>query len=543
MNAYDTDVLIVGAGPTGLMAANELRHFGTSCRLIDQKPGPAEHSQALAVHARSLETLDLLGIADAFIKRGYTAPGFNLSVDSRRPIAIQLYRLDTRFPYILILPQSETEAILEEHLRTQDGSVERNITLQSVVQQDDGVIARVSDAFGTEQTIRARYLIDCEGAQSPIRRSLNVSYIGGKYQGVAFLADVKIEGDLPRGYISNFSSSRGFTIFLPFRDDYVRVIGLDFSKQHVPASEPLELSDLQETINAIVPMPITLREPRWLTRFEAPHRVLDRYRVDRVFFAGDAAHLFIPAGGQGMNTGLQDACNLAWKLALVCRDLAPESLLDSYHEERHAVGMQAMHFSDRLFAFVRRMADQPRFKQIAQNIMRVLMPLPPTQNLLGGALSQISLHYRHTKLSLSQQTQNLPRHAKHAGDRVPDLELAELEEPAVRLYELLRAPAYTLFFYISPQSPPEEHDRFIDLARQVQHSWPEQIHTYLVLEEGLPSDDIDIPVLIDVRRQFHTKLGAEHGSLLLVRPDGYLAFHSRASDAQHLHTLLGPWTP
>jgi 2-polyprenyl-6-methoxyphenol hydroxylase-like FAD-dependent oxidoreductase len=242
MHTYDTDVLVVGAGPTGLMAANGLRRLGVPCRIIERKSGPTEHSQALAVHARSLEIMDLLGIAEAFIRRGYTAPGLNLSGDSREPVDVELYRLDTRFPYILILPQGETEEILEQHLQSLAGQVERNLTLQKIHQEDDGVTAEIRGADGKEQTIQARYLIDCEGAHSVIRHGLNVPAISGKYQGVAFLADVKVEGELAKGYVSNYSHESSEEQLTTLLATWIKAPALNKEDQKAVRLHPVESS-------------------------------------------------------------------------------------------------------------------------------------------------------------------------------------------------------------------------------------------------------------------------------------------------------------
>ena len=538
MADFDTDVLVVGAGPTGLMAAAELARHGVAYRLVDEKPSGVRNSRALTLHARTLEILQILGLADTLVRRGYPSPGINVAVDTRNPAIVEMHTVDTRYPYVLILSQAVTEQVLEEHLERLGGKVERRVTLTHVEQDDAGVTAQVRHADGRDQILRVRYLIDCGGAHSTVLRQLRIPWTGGKYEATAMLADAKITGEYTKGFITSYAADRGVCLFLPFADEYVRIIALDFSKQDVSPGTPLDLADLQESVDAIAPVAVKLHDARWLTHFQAPHRVVDRYRTGRLFLAGDAAHLFIPAGGQGMNTGMQDAFNLAWKLALVLAGRAGDDLLDSYHEERHAIGRQTLRVADTQFRIFLAQAEHASVRRVAPTVLRRLLRVPGIQRRVSETLSQIGLNYRQSPLSRRRRDPGLPAGAVRAGDRLPDADVTVAGNPGGRLYDLLAHGGYTLYGYVSPLRPAAERTEVLDVLRRVANRHGRLVHPCLIAEEGI-AEDGELPVVVDVKRQIRTKLGAVPGSILLVRPDAYVAFHTRTFD----DSALTPWLP
>ena len=443
------EVLVVGAGPTGLMVAGELARRGVAVRIVEKAVERSPLSKALVIHARTLKTMDLIGLSDEFVRRGYPAPGLNVDLSSgKKPVSVEMQCLDTRFPYMLVLPQEETEEILEARLGEHDLAIERSAEFVGVEQHsDDSVVSRVQFPGGREEWIRSRYLVGCDGAHSAVRRAVNLPFEGKQQDYVVFLADVKIASEFVKSRITNFPSRRGFVSVLPFLGEYSRVFAVDFAKQDRAPDEELTLADLQDTVEAIAPTKLTMREPRWLTRFRSPSRQVPTNRAGQVFLAGDAAHAHSPAGGQGMNTGLQDAFNLAWKLAMVLQDVGPEELLGSYDAERHPVDARVQHATDLMFrSFVVR---DPLLKAARNLGARALVPLPPVQKRLAGNLSGIGIHYRFTVRSREDRRRGLPKGAVQAGDRVPDLELWGARQPSVRLHELLREPGYALFVFAS----------------------------------------------------------------------------------------------
>jgi hypothetical protein len=395
---------------------------------------------------------------------------------------------------------------------------------------------------GSEERIRSRYLIGCDGAHSAVRHAVGLPFEGTNYDSVVFLADVKIEGEeFVKSRITNFTSRRGFVSVLPFLGEYSRIFAVDFAKQHRAAGEELTLADLQDTVDAIVPMKLMMREPRWLTRFYAPSRQAPTNRAGRVFLAGDAAHAHSPAGGQGMNTGLQDAFNLSWKLAMVVHGEAPEELLASYDAEHHPVDARIQRETDMMLRSF--LLHNPALKAARDLAARTLIPLRPVHRRLAGDLSGIGTNYRFTEGAREDRRRGLPAGALGAGDRVPDLELWDVRRPSVRLYELLREPGYALFVFASSTRLGAYRGSLGALVRSVNDSFSgEVVRPYVVLDEGTPDAvETEAPVLIDFKGQFRGKLGAGHSSVLLVRPDGYLAFHRTGHNLQTLSSALAPW--
>ena len=535
----ETGVLIVGAGPTGLMAAGELARRGVAVRVVERSAGRSTFSKALVVQARTLEVMDIIGLSDEFVRRGYPAPGLNMGLGSgKEPVSVDMTGLDTSFPYLLVLPQHDTEEILESRLDEQGVTIERGAEFVGVEQQDDHVVSTVRLPDGREERVRSRYLLGSDGAHSAVRRAVGLPFEGTQHDSVVFLADVKIDSEFVKSRITNFTSPRGFVSVLPFLGDYSRVFAVDFAKQDRPPDHELTLSDLQDTVDSVTRTKLAMSEPRWITRFFAPSRQVPTNRAGRVFLAGDAAHAHSPAGGQGMNTGLQDAFNLAWKLAMVVRGEAPEGLLASYDAERHPVDARVQRETDRMLkSFLLRSAVLKFGRDLAA---RTLVPLRPVQRRLAGDLSGIGVDYRFTARSRGARCRELPRGAAQAGDRVPDVELWDAHRPSVRLHELLREPGYALFVFASAARFGADRGPLDALLRSVSEASGGVVRPHVVLDEGVPEASGPL-TLVDFKAQFRGKLGARHGSVLLVRPDGYVAFHRLGFEPETLAGWLEGW--
>jgi 2-polyprenyl-6-methoxyphenol hydroxylase-like FAD-dependent oxidoreductase len=541
------DVLIVGAGPTGLVAALELARRGITFRLIEKTTQRSPHSRALALHARTLEILELLSVqlADTFVRAGYTSPGASLSLGNNT-IVTDFSRLDTNYPYILFVPQAETEALLEAHLTSSGHAIERGVELKVVLQGPDEVTVQLQDVDGQVEEVTARYVLGCDGAHSTTRHAIGLPFLGKGYPWMAFLGDVKLESTAGKNGLSQFSNERGLAILLPFQDGYVRVVTIDTAYQNSFAREDLTLDELQASMNAIIPVSTYARDPRWLTRWSAQLRQVPRYRVGRVFVAGDAAHIHSPAGGQGLNTGVQDAYNVAWKLALVLRGQAPESLLDTYHLERYPVGQQVMRSSDSL---LRSSLAHKTLMSTGRNFaIKVLMPLLPRPHVSGENLSGLGISYHHRSRRSSLLKLLAGQQARQAGDRVPDLELRPAPLTAetsmsVRLYDLLRQAPYSLFIAIAPQWFERDRQHIMRLLENLKPYLGGTIRPYAVFEQGPEAIAHELPVttLLDFKQQFQHKLGTSHGSIMLVRPDGYVALHVPKLNQEHLLSELQPW--
>lgn len=518
-----TDVLIVGAGPTGLVLAIELARRGVSSRIIEKRTSRSTRSKALAVHARTLELFDLLGLAEAFVQGGYTSPGFSLSANARQPLRASMHQLDSAFPFVLILPQAETEALLEAHLNKLGVQIERGTNLTGFKDNEDHIEAHATVQDGEERRFRARYLVGADGANSLVRETLGLPFEGSSYVWNAFLGDVLMDGHVVTGGTEQYSNARGLALILPFQDGAVRIITIDRAYQQEPPRRDLELAELQESTRAILGKPVTLRDPRGLSRWGSELKQVPRYRVGRAFLAGDAAHTHSPAGGQGMNTGIQDAFNLGWKLAQVVQGKAPEALLDSYHAERHPLGRRALRTSDLILhgLLVRR---QP-LRWLRDALFRLFVPVPFVQRTLSHNLSGIGIRYA------------APSGAgASAGTRVPDIELRDAGSKPVRLYELLRSPGYTLIIYLSSKQVNDERTALLQLLALAAQ---DGVAVHVVLDAGLPKQhELGTNVLIDYKGELEQKLSAQLGEVFLLRPDAYIAFQS---DSLNIATLSSNW--
>ncbi|MFB6519431.1 FAD-dependent monooxygenase [Streptomyces sp. NPDC056401] len=372
-----TDVLIVGAGPVGLSAAVELRRHGVSCRLVDRLPARLPYAKAVGIQPRTLEIWDRMGLARTVIEAAVPLRGQLIYVNGTEQARIELM-LPPEVPYrFAALPQYETERILEEHLAALGTVIERGTELLSFAQDGDGAAGGVASllrtASGGEEELRTRYLIGCDGAHSTVRKGLGLSYEGGAFAEEYMLADVVSDWDLPEGYglrsmhqgVDGATDDVLVCIPLPGRGRYRMSMLVPPELSAQPAGGPAggsaggpgagdgvlhgleggrvpELSHIQAVVDRLAPSPATVSGMRWSSVFRISHRIVDRYGDGRVFVAGDAAHIHPPTGAQGMNTGIQDACNLAWKLALALRGAGGPRLLASYDAERRPVGEEVV---------------------------------------------------------------------------------------------------------------------------------------------------------------------------------------------------------
>ncbi len=408
---FDLEVLIVGAGPTGLALAIQLQRFGARFRIIDKLHDRTRESRALAVQARSLELLQTFRLGEALVARGNTSTRLKLHLEGRPAAIVNLGNIgaaDTRFPFILFVSQAETETVLTEYLNASGIFVERGFELIAFAIADSvDCVLRHDD--GTQERIRTRFLVGCDGAHSAVRKGTGIPFEGGSYPQDFVLGDVEADGPLEPKAINSFAGGGGVAMFFPLgRPTTWRVIamsapaGADSTQgQFAAITTDLSLSALQTIVDAPTVGAVRIRDPAWLTRFHLHHRQVATYRHGNVFLAGDAAHIHSPVGAQGMNTGLQDAWNLGWKLAFVACGVANTRLLDSYNTERWPVGRFLLRYTDRVFTtFAGAMSRRPfatwvrRF--VAPRVVSRVFSSPFLRRTAFAFVSELGIRYRHS---------------------------------------------------------------------------------------------------------------------------------------------------
>jgi 2-polyprenyl-6-methoxyphenol hydroxylase-like FAD-dependent oxidoreductase len=412
----DSSVLVVGAGPVGLTMAAELARYGVSVRIVEKAAQRTDKSKALVIWSRTLELIDRMGCTASFVTAGMKVAAANIMAGGRQVAHIQLDKIQTPYPYALMIPQNETERVMEEHLNACGVRVERQVELMRFVPEADKVIATLRHADGREETLQVAWMIGCDGAHSTVRHGLGMQFEGNTQPSDWILGDVHLAGvPVKSDELAFFWHSEGALALFPISPGRYRMIA-DVGEAHADThrADPT-LEEIQAMIDRRGPGGVVASSPIWLASFRINERKVADYRAGRVFLTGDAAHVHSPAGGQGMNTGMQDACNLAWKLALICRGLAGgELLLDSYSIERSEVGRQVLANAGRLTTLAVLKGGVPQ--AIRNHVASLLFGLSPVRRTMANMLSELSIGYPKSPLTH-------PGHHGHAdpapGERAP----------------------------------------------------------------------------------------------------------------------------
>jgi 2-polyprenyl-6-methoxyphenol hydroxylase-like FAD-dependent oxidoreductase len=482
----ESAVLVVGAGPTGLLAAGDVAEDLGSCTVLERRHHESNLSRAAGMNSRTLEELDARGMADDMVRNGLPVDLIEVFGDT-----LALSGLPSRFPFELAIPQYKTEELLERRARAQGAEIVYGAEVTGLSQDADGVDLQVRDEGGQVRTRRARYVIGADGVHSTVRTALGLPF-PGRYAAHSVILCDTLMTDPPPEKIAARTGEDGFAFVLPFGDGYYRVIAWD-RRSSLPDTAPVELDEIRDLTRRVLGSDFGMHDPRWLSRFNSDERLVPRYSVGRVFLAGDAAHTHSPAGGLGMNTGMQDAANLGWKLGAVIRGRAPASLLDTYHAERHPAGETTVRISSRL---LRAGQARPRTLGAARRaVLRAATYVPPLARRMARAFSGINVSYP-APLGAHPLT----------GRRAPDIPLSD--HGATRLYEALRSRRMLLVTPRNAMLPPS-----------LTAGWTDRVK--VAAADG-PTD-----------------------KLVLVRPDGYIAWAAPYSDsgalADQVHAALAAW--
>ena len=550
------DVLVVVAGPTGLMAACELRRHGLSVRIVDSASGPTTLSKAIALHARTLEILEDVRIVDEILAAGHQVKGVTVIANGETLVSAEMGELPTRYPYVLCVAQAETESVLAKKLKSYDVSVEQDTKLVSFAQDGTGVTATLTTPRG-EEKVRAAWMIGADGAHSAIRKQLEIPFDGSTYEERFLLADVVIEGHVREDRVTSFFADDGVFVCFPMKGKRFRLIGLcppDQTGDEAPTLEQMSALFARRT-----GLEAKLSDVRWLAQFRVHCRQVARYRDDRVFLAGDAAHIHSPVGGQGMNTGLQDAHNLAWKLALVHRGAARGLLLDSYQAERHAIGSGILRSTD---AATRAITLKNSVARAARNeIARFMSSFEVVQRRIAEGAAELSVGYESSPIVAQDTTGLLQGRIGTAaggetptigsvrefdagpkpGSRAPDGVVSVSGQPgAKRLLEVIDSRKHTLLLFDGKSETAEGYARFASIASTVRSRFPGLIEPIVVTPRRTRPDGLtdETTVVFDPDGELERAYAASTECLYLLRPDLYVGYRSQPADETKLVTYL-----
>ncbi|MGV2922075.1 monooxygenase [Streptomyces alfalfae] len=484
--AADVDVIVVGAGPTGLMLGCELALAGVRTRVLERREKPQRDSRALSLHPRSVELMDQRGLLDRFLPLGRTVPGWHFA---QLPTQLDFSVLDSRHNYTLFLAQAHTEALLAERAHELGVEILRGREVTGLSQDADGVTAEVRGPAGAG-TVRARYAVGCDGGRGVVRGAAGIGFPGADETLTGVLGDFTA---MDTGPAALAAAREGGVLVAPLEGGVTRLVFLDPERMRVPAAEPVTLEEFRTSLTRLCGSDLGVAGPRWLSRFGNATRLAESYRAGRLLLAGDAAHIHFPAAGQGLNTGLQDAMNLGWKLAAEVHGWAPAGLLDSYDAERRPVG-RAVTENTEVQTLLAELVLTETYRRPAaalRSLLDGLLRMEEVNRRLAAQVSALGTVYPATA----------PGADLLVGARMPDIALSEADSTAGRVYDLLHEGRFAHLDLTGEA----------DAASTVHARWGRRVTA---------------PALTG----YDTHADLEGVREILVRPDGHVAWATRHPD-------------
>lgn len=530
------EVAIIGAGPVGLSAAAEFRRHGVSTRIVDRNPSPVEHSNAAVIHVRTQEVFEAMGLADRIVPRGFPLDYISLHAFGKLLGGIQVRGVDGPYPGPRVLSQHVVETALAEHLAAHDVVLDRPAEVTGIAEAGTGFVIELRKPGGVTSAFRANYLLGCDGAHSFVREHFGIAFPGERYDGFEFIhADCQVSWTYPTGRGYNYVTKNRAVMLFPFdaAGRYRIICGRpddDPENRTPPKLEELEAILREASGDAEA----ELSEPTWLARWRTTHRLADRFRIGKVFLAGDAGHIHFPIGGQGMNTGIQDAFNLAWKLAAVIKGHAGPALLDTYEPERYPVAADLLRGTDRGFHLAMQPNDLASFA--VKFLGSSVIALDAVQDRLRRVLGEVTINYRAGPLAEDHGGSIGPI----AGDRALDGVVVRAgDRRTMRLLQAIAGPYWTLLVFAGLEA---EHGiaGLTATADTVAQRFGRQVRPVLVTPAAVPATWPG-PALHDRDSLLHERYGVRHAALYLIRPDWYVGFRAPAARGELLLKYLDHW--
>jgi 2-polyprenyl-6-methoxyphenol hydroxylase-like FAD-dependent oxidoreductase len=553
------EVLVVGAGPVGLTLACELRRRGIEVRIIDKNRTPAQQSKALALWSRTLEIFDDMGVLEPVQARANPIDGLKLFLGPEKSAKLQFTDVPSPYPHPLLLPQPDTEQILSDRLRELGTEVERGVECVDLRQEAESVSVRfrfhpateTEDDEVVEKNISFPWVVACDGGHSTLRRLLGLNFAGAANEDLWYLADALVSADVSDNEVSVFFHVDGVVAMFPLSNSRFRVILNVEEKQTEDdaeaASEPVvnetkghdhrlqpgpTLDQINQIVQTRLDIPINIHEATWLGAFHIQERQVEQYRVGRVFLAGDAAHVHSPAGGQGMNTGIQDAYNLGWKLALSIRGTGiAHILLESYGTERAPVAAGVLRQSGIMTNVAT--ARNPIVRKLRNTVLPHLLPLKFVQKRASLRLSELDICYKDSLLNIV--TEDASKSKVSAGERLPLLSLETKTGERCTTYDVIRNAPHVLFLY-------GKAERYTEVQDAAERAFRGQVVARIIESDASAAAEHPDDVLFDSDRNFAETFGLSAPFVVAVRPDGYICYigrgYSRARLLAHLGSFL-----
>jgi 2-polyprenyl-6-methoxyphenol hydroxylase-like FAD-dependent oxidoreductase len=508
-------VLIVGAGPTGLMMACELARHGISFRIIDKKPECTLSSNATLIQARTVELFDHIGIADRFLDMGHRCEAINLYAEGNHLVKMPLNYIDSPYPFILMLPQSKTEKLLDERLNEFNLRVERSLELIDIKCDNNSVVSTIRYPDGRTEMVTSDWVIACDGSSSIIREKCGLHFAGEDLTEQFMVADASINfSSLSKDEMHLFFDEGTLFAAYPLGSDKYRIaanLHLDYPRKIFTEREVIEI--VQERAHG----KYYVTNISWISPFWIHGKVVDHMRHGPIFFAGDAAHIHSPAAGQGMNTGLQDAYNLAWKLALVIKNQAKQTLLDTYHIERYPIIQEVVNQNDYYTKVA--LFNNKFMKKLLKFSDKLTNDIAPLSKKIGMNISQLDIRYENSPVIDYEKP--VSSKSPKQGERAPDVKISQSK----RLYDYFRNTLHNVLILTAPSASKDDLANIDKLKQFLDENYSNLIQTNI----------INYSHENDMIYQYYP---VKNSAIYIIRPDTYIAYSSNEIDLAHIEKFL-----